>query len=320
MLTEQAMKRVHLGSVDLNLLVTLDALLREGSATKAARRLAKTQSAISHALARLRDAFGDPLFVRVGATLRPTPRAEALREPLSELLERAAGLLGAGDDFDPARLERTFSVGSNDLLENTAFPLLLDRLTAEAPKVSVIARPTGDEIERLLQTRFVDLAFVTRLHTEAGVIVEHLFDDQLELLLRKGHPALRRPIDLDAYCALHHVFVAPRGHAGGPVDDALEKRGRRRHVAFRTPSFTAALRVVAATDLVCALPSRYARTAPGVIVTRPLPLPEIKHAFRLAWSAALDADPGHLWFRGVFRRAVLQAYRVEGREPPASVA
>ncbi len=314
------MKRVHLGNVDLNLLVTLDALLREGSATKAARRLTKTQSAISHALARLRDTFDDPLFVRVGPTLRPTPRAESLRAPLAEILDRALNLIGAAEDFDPARLERTFAIGSNDLLENVAFPALLDELMSIAPRVSIIARPTGDEIERSLQTRSVDIAFITRLHTEAGVVIEHLFDDKLELLLRKGHPALRKPIDLDAYCALQHVLVAPRGHAGGPVDDALEKRGRKRHVAFRTPSFTAALRVVAATDLVCALPSRYARTAPGVIVTRPLPVPEFKHAFRLAWSAALDADPAHRWFRGVFRRAVLQAYRIEGRDAPSSVA
>lgn len=319
MISSIIMKRVHLGNVDLNLLVVLDALLRESSATKAARRLAKTQSAISHALARLRDTFDDPLFVRVGPTLRPTPRAESLRTPLAEVLDRATALLGS-EDFDPARLERTFAVGSNDLLENVAFPGLLAELTLIAPRVSIIARPTGDEIERSLQTRDVDVAFITQLHTEAGVMIEHLFDDKLELLLRKGHPALRKPIDLDAYCAMQHVLVAPRGHAGGPVDDALEKRGRKRHIALRTPSFTAALRVVAATDLVCALPSRYARTAPGVVVTRPLPVAEIRHSFRLAWSAALDADPAHRWFRGVLRRAVLQAYRVEGRDAPSSVA
>ena len=124
------MKTVHevasrsLAALDLNLLVVLDALLREGSATRAARRIARTQSAVSHALARLRDVFDDPLFVRVGSTLKPTPRAEALRAPLADVLERTQSLLLPAR-FDPSRLERTFHLGSTDLLDSAMLPALL---------------------------------------------------------------------------------------------------------------------------------------------------------------------------------------------------
>ena len=316
MVMARIMNRSHLASVDLNLLVVLDALLHEGSATRAARRLARTQSAISHSLAKLRDTFGDPLFVRVGATLKPTPRAEALRAPLADVLHGAVGLLTEEQSFDPARLERVFNVGTSDLLENSAFPILLAKLEQAAPKVSVHTRMTAVDIERALQLRDVDVAYATRLFSEAGLVTEPLFEDKLELVIRRGHPALRRAIDLDTYCSFGHIFVAPRGQPGGPVDDALAQRGRQRRIVMRTASFTASLRVVAATDLVVALPSRYARQAPKSLVTRPLPLPELRHVFRLAWSAALDADPAHRWFRGVLRASILEAWR----EVPAPIA
>jgi DNA-binding transcriptional LysR family regulator len=307
------MKLVHLAAVDLNLLVVLDALLREGSATRAAKRLGRTQSAISHALPRLRDVFGDPLFVRVGPALRPTPRADALRAPLAELLERATGLLGGDGELDPRRLERTFVVGSTDLFDNTALPALLTALATEAPLVSVTTKGVGEHLERALQQREVDIALVAHLETQAGLSGEALFTDVLRLMLRRGHPALRRPMTLDAYCALSHVLVAPKGGDRGPVDQALADLGRQRHITLRTPSFTAALRVVAATDLVVALPARFARTAPRSVVVRKLPLPDIGHSFQLAWSQALEHDAGHRWFRNQLRQAVLSAYRKDTR-------
>lgn len=312
-MTMAIMKRVHLPSLDLNLLVVLDALLREGSGTRAARRLGRTQSAVSHALGRLRDVFGDPLFIRVGPALRPTPRADALRAPLADLLDRTVGLLGGADELDPRRLERTFVVGSTDLLDNTALPGLLTALAEEAPHVSVTTRTVGDHLERALQQREVDVAFVTHLETQAGLGGEDLFDDVLHLMLRRGHPALKKPITLDVYCALSHVLVAPKGGDRGPIDQALADLGRQRHITLRTPSFTAALRVVAATDLVVALPARFARTAPRSVVVKKLPLPDLGHTFRLAWSLALEHDAGHRWFRGQLRRAVLGAYRKDAR-------
>jgi DNA-binding transcriptional LysR family regulator len=207
------MKPVHLGAVDLNLLVVLDVLLREGSATRAAKRLGRTQSAVSHALSRLRDVFGDPLFVRVGPALRPTPRADALRAPLSDVLERAGGLLGGDEDLDPQRMERTFVVGSTDLFDNTVLPPLLTALAQEAPQVSVTTKAVGEHLERTLQQREVDVAFCTKAHLEGhpGLAGEDLFSDVLHLMLRRGDPALRRPITLDVYCSLSHVLAAPKG-------------------------------------------------------------------------------------------------------------
>lgn len=301
------MNMVQLHTLDLNLLLVLDALLRTASATQAARQLGRTQSAVSHSLQRLREMFGDPLFVRVGARLRPTPRAEALRGPLAELLERTTALLST-PSFDPARLERTFHVASTDVIDAAVLPALVPALAREAPQVAVATRMGVLDLELALQQRELDLAIVTTLRSTAGLTLEPLFDDQLALVLRRRHPALRAPIGPDVYCALRHVLVAPRGLPGSPVDDALALKGRQRFLALRTTSFTAALRVVATSDLVTALPSRFARLAPRAVVTRPLPVGVAPFRFRLAWSAALDTDPAHRWFRGRLRDALLAAF------------
>lgn len=313
------MSQLHLSAIDLNLLLVLDALLRTASATHAARLLGRTQSAVSHSLQRLRDLFDDPLFVRVGARLRPTPRAEELRAPLAELLERTDALFSSRS-FTPAHLERTFQVASTDLVDAAVLPVLLPALGREAPHVGVVTRLGVVDLELGLQQRELDLAIVTTLRSTAGITLEPLFEDRLALVLRRRHPALRAPIDLDAYCGLRHVLVAPRGLPGSPVDDALAARRRQRFLALRTTSFTAALRVVAASDLAVALPSRFARTASRAVVTRPLPLAVPLFRFHLAWSAALDADPAHRWFRARMRDALLAAFATDGPPTVAPVA
>ncbi len=313
------MRPVHLPALDLNLLLVLDVLLRTASATQAARQLGRTQSAVSHSLQRLRELFDDPLFVRVGGRLRPTPRAEELRGPLAELTERA-GALFAARSFDPARLERVFRLASTDLIDAAVLPDLLPRLGKEAPRVALVTRLGVVELELALQQRELDLAVVTTLRSAAGLTLEPLFEDRLALVLRRRHPALRGPLDLDTYCALRHVLVAPRGLPGSPVDDALAARRRQRFLALRTTSFTAALRVVASSDLVTALPSRFARAAHRAVVTRPLPLAVPPFRFHLAWSAALDADPAHRWFRSALRAALLAAFAGEGPAPGLPLA
>jgi DNA-binding transcriptional LysR family regulator len=309
------MKKVHrtrqaavqLKNIDLNLLVILDDLHKTRSTTTTARRLGRTQSAISHALGRLRDVFDDPLFVRSGRAFAPTATATALAGPLRELLERTQALLQTGATFDVARLARTFTMASTDFFDTVVLPSALPALLREAPTVSVATRFLADAIEPLLLSGELDVGFGTRFRPQPALVVEEVGDDELVLLLRRGHPALRRRIDLDAFVGLDHVLVAPRGLPGGPVDALLEVRGRSRRVAVRTASFSAAAHLVATTDLVTSLPSRFAkalgRREPLTSVRLPFPAP--RYTFSLAWARLAEDDPAHAWFR----RHVLAAAR-----------
>ncbi|HEY4220301.1 MAG TPA: LysR family transcriptional regulator [Myxococcota bacterium] len=304
---QAARSQPNLASVDLNLLVVLDALLESGTATIAAAQLGRTQSAVSHALARLRHTFDDPLFVRAGSRLVATARCEALRAPLAELLDRTRSLL-APREVKPHELRRAFTILSTDLVDATVMPAFLARLAEHAPGIDIRTRTAqGISIEDAVRGGLVDLAFIRRFKVTADVAVEELFDDAFALVVRKGHPALKHKIDLHAYCALDHVMVTPGGAPGGPVDDELAARGLERRVVFKTPSFAAALAVVKCSDLAIALPSCFVKSLDhsGELALRPLPLEVPRLAFRLAWSRAVDADGAHSFLRTTFKRAVL---------------
>jgi len=291
----------HLAQVDLNLLVVLDELLRARSTTVAARRLGRTQSAMSHALARLRSTFGDPLLVRAGPALRPTALAERIQAPLRELLLQTRALVtGASAAFDPSTLERTFVVAGADYAEVILMPRLLPVLRREAPGVDVVTRFLGDDLERAVQAREVDLGFGTRSRALSGIVDETVSQAELVVLMRRGHPALRRPLTAPAYAALDHVLVTPRGLPGGAVDTALEPLGLRRRVVLRMPHFAAAALVVAKTDLVVTLPADFARELADELdlVIRPIPFAAPGFAFSISYSTSFADDPAHRWFRG----------------------
>lgn len=295
------MHDVHrLAAVDLNLLVVLDELLRVRSTTKAARRLGRTQSAISHALGRLRSTFGDPLFVRVGASLRPTSVAEALAPSLEQLLAGAQALLSrSAGTFDPSKLERTFVLAGTDYMEIVLLPSLLPRLRREAPGVSLVTRFLGDDVDRALQAREIDLAYGASLRPLSGVAVEKVVEVPMAVLLRRGHPALRSRLTPKAYASLEHVLVAPRGLPGSSVDSALEPLGLTRRVVLRMPHFAAAAAIVSATDLVVTMPADFAKGIArrlGLVVKR-VPFPMSGSTFRVAYSTTYESDAAHRWFR-----------------------
>ena len=231
------MSTVHpLSAVDLNLLVVLDELLRVRSTTKAAHRLGRTQSAVSHALARLRVAFRDPLFVRAGAALRPTTVAERLELPLRQLLSDAEAVVSrSGGAFDASKLERTFVLGGTDYAEIILLPHLLPRLRREAPGVNLVTRFFGDDVDRALQNRELDLAYGASLRALSGITVQKVADVPMAMLLRRGHPALRTRLTPQRYARLDHVLVTPRGLPGSSVDSALEPLGLTRRVVLRMP-------------------------------------------------------------------------------------
>lgn len=290
----------HVARTDLNLLVVLDDLLRSRSTTVTARRLGRTQSAVSHALRRLRLLFDDPLFVRAGATLRPTSAAERMRAPLRDVMVRAEGVLSRTSiDFDPSRIEQTFTIAGTDYSEILVMPRLLSLVRRRAPGVNIVTRPLGDDVERAIQTREVDLTLGTGFRLISGVAVENIFEDELVVLLRRGHPALQKKLTPRRYAELDHVLVSPRGQPGGIIDSALEPLGLSRRVVLRMPYFGAATIVVAQSDLAVTLPAKLVDVvSKGFgVVSVPVPFSLSGFSFSMAYSTTFKDDPAHRWFR-----------------------
>ena len=303
--------------LDLNLVVAFDALLRERSVTRAAARLGVTQSAVSHALRRLRELLGDPLMVRSGHGMALTPRAEALVVPLRSGLLALSRALSQPTAFDPRSARRTFSLASLDLFDLLVLPQLLPRLRREAPGIDLSVVPAADRrLSERLETGEIDLAITVQMHAAdeaitasgAGLLQTTLFRDGLCCLLRAGHPALVRKagrarrkdakLTLDSYVALAHVLVSPRGQGPGLVDEVLAQRGLKRRIALRVPNFYSALAIVAQSDLVLTAPRPLAGLAsPAKVAALPTPLPLPEHSVNLVWHERFGHEPGQRWLR-----------------------
>lgn len=287
----------RLAGLDLNVLVALDAMLATGSVTQAARTLGVTQSAMSHTLRRARDLLDDPLLVRHGDAMLPTPRAEALRGPLRDALVTLGRVLHA-PSFDPATARRRFRLTAPDLFGLLVLPSICLRLAIEAPGVDLVVLPGAPRDD-------ADLAIVPDQLWAAGP------DRPSEVLQRgvrqDGYACFASGdgrMDLDNYVARPHVVVSPTGEGASPVDDALAALGRSRRVAVRVPSFAEAVALVNATPLLLTAPRALARLLdPDRVTTHVLPFTLPRQSLAMRWHARLDADPGHRWFRGLVRDA-----------------
>lgn len=291
---------MHLSSIDLNLLVVLQALLRERSVSRAAKRLGLSQSATSHALARLRDALGDRLFIRTSKGLVPTARAERMAESLLEALGTLERSLFGVPDFVAGTAERRFHVGTSDYTEHVLFSALLTRLAKEAPKMDLWSKPYPSDGSAALAQGELDLIIAPFLMGRESLQSVELWEDRFVCVARRGHPLLKKgKLTLEAFAEAQHAFIAPRGTPGGAVDDALEALGRSRRIAFSTPNFLVAPQVVARTDLVITLASRvahaFAKLLPLTLFAPPLKLP----GFRVSmfWHDRKDTDPAHRFLR-----------------------
>jgi DNA-binding transcriptional LysR family regulator len=295
------MNETHLSQLDLNLLLVLEDLLRTASVTQTAKRLGRTQSAVSHALRRLRSVFGDPLFVRVGAVLTPTSRARELAEPLHELVNGAQRILGARGPFEPARLRRRFTVAASDFAEIVVLPKLLARLEREAPGVELNVVFVGSQVDRLVQSGEVDLALGAGFQPLAGLLQQTLFAERNVCLVRQGHPRVRGRLGLEAFTREAHAVIAPRGPTTDFVDEALARLGRQRRVVLRVPHFVTAPLLVASSELLLVAPERVARAlaaiAPLRVLEPPLELPSF--LFLQVYAEANRTDPAHVWLRGL---------------------
>jgi len=294
------------GDLDLNLLVVFDVLNRTGSVTRAGQRLGRSQSAVSHALARLRAELDDPLFVRSGQGMVPTPRAQALAGPVAQALALLARAVRTAGRFDPATSTRRFRLVAPDLFVHLAGPGLLTSVRARAPGVDLEVLPFASErLEAQLISGTVDVAVAVLAAGEEAMPTLPTSGLRRAVVLRDTYtcfvdPAHRgsTPWTLDDWLARPHLLVSPTGSGPGLVDTVLATHGRRRRVALRVPDFGTALAVLPGSDLVLTAPVSFAHAAtahPLARVEPPLALPG--HALALVWHERQHDDPGHRWLR-----------------------
>ncbi|TPN76724.1 LysR family transcriptional regulator [Mesorhizobium sp. CU2] len=287
---------------DLNLLVTLDVLLAEGSVARAARRLRLSPSAMSRALARLREATGDPLLVRAGRGLAPTPRAIELAAEVGQLVKQAETMLRPVARLDLKTLSRSFTMRNSDGFVENFGPALIARVAREAPGVQLRFVPKPDKESGPMREGAVDL--------ETGVVggsigpevrAQALFRDRFVGVVRAGHTLSEGRLTTARFAAGRHILVSRRGLDRGPVDAALEVAGLTREIATVVGGFAEALALARGSDLIATVPERYTQTLRAGMFTFALPVKLAELTISLLWHPRLDADPAHRWLRGVVR-------------------
>jgi DNA-binding transcriptional LysR family regulator len=292
---------------DLNLLITLDVLLAEGSVARAAKRLRLSPSAMSRALARLRETMGDPLLVRAGRGLVPTPRALELRERVAQLVQDAEAVLRPAAQIDLKQLVRTFTLRSSEGFVENFGPALIARIAEEAPGVRLCFMQKPDKDSTPLRDGTVDL--------ETGVVgqdaspelrTQALFRDRFIGVVRMDHPLSQGEVTPARYAAGGHIYISRRGLDKGPIDEALKSLGLARQVVTIVAGFSTALALARATDLIVSVPERHTASLRTGMHSFALPLALPPFTVAMLWHPRMDADPAHRWLRGCLREVCKQ--------------
>lgn len=287
---------------DFNLLVTLDVLLAEGSVARAARRLRLSPSAMSRALARLRETTGDPLLVRAGRGLVPTPRALELRERVGRLVQEVEAVLRPAEGLELGRLERLFTLRSRDGFVENFGPRLLARIAAEAPGVRLRFVQKPDKDGAPLRDGEIDLETgVVGPDTAPELRAQALFRDRFIGVVRAGHPLSEGEVTPARYAAGRHVVVSRRGLEKGAIDAALQALGLERQAGTLVGEFSTALALARASDLIASVPERHSGNLRDGMHGFALPLPLPEFTVSLLWHPRFDADLAHRWLRGCIR-------------------
>jgi DNA-binding transcriptional LysR family regulator len=285
---------------DFNLLVTLDAVLAEGSVARAAQRLRLSPSAMSRALARLRETTGDPLLVRAGRGLVPTPRALELREKVSQLVQDTEAVLRPAETPNLKQLVRTFTLRTSEGFVENFGPDLIARVGDEAPGVRLCFVQKPNKESTSLRDGTVDL--------ETGVVgnamgpevrAQALFRDRFIGVVRTGHSLSQDEITPARYAAGRHISVSRRGLDQGPIDEALKPFGLEREIVTIVGGFSTALALARASDLIASVPERHTGNLRAGMHSFPLPVSTPEITISLLWHPRLDADPAHRWLRGL---------------------
>lgn len=276
-------------------------MLTEQSVSLAGRRLGLSQPAMSHALAKLRELFGDPLLVRQGGAMRQSELARRIAGEVRRLVADVEATLLGHRTFEPALSTRTFRVATDDYCGALLLPELVARVRGAAPRVSIEVHGfEADAPMSALLRGEIQLALGSLIHAPPGVHTRALFQDGFVCVVRRAHPKVRRNLDLDTFVALDHVLVSSPGYGPGVVDHALAALGLHRNIAVRLPHFLVAPAVVAASDLIVTLPERISRRiALDTLKLVPSPLELGQFEVVAAWSAAAETDAANAWLRGM---------------------
>jgi DNA-binding transcriptional LysR family regulator len=288
----------NLRRIDLNLLVTLDALLSEHNVTRAAQRLNFSQPSVSVHLAKLRAIFGDPLLLPGPRGMRPTARADELREPLREALDVLERAVSPARPFDPAQAQHHWRIAASDYGESTILLPVLAGLRAAAPGTRLaVLELAPSRIARQAEQGKIDLAFHTSDGAPAEMHRRALFTERYVMVGRAGHPRLKRRPTLAQFRQLEHVIVSPDGGGfSGVTDEALAKAGLSRRVVLSVPHFLFVRSVLASTDLVAMLPQRLVRGIAALRAVEP-PLEVPGYEMAMLWHERSHRDPAHQWLR-----------------------
>ncbi|WP_439626560.1 LysR family transcriptional regulator [Shinella sp.] len=287
---------------DLNLLVTLDVLLAEGNVARAAQRLRLSPSAMSRALARLRDVTGDPLLVRAGRGLVPTPRALELRDDVGRVVAEAEMLLRPAKILDLGSLERTFTLRNREGFVDTFGPALLARVLREAPGVKLRFVPKPDKESTPLRDGLVDIETgVIGGTTGPEVRAQALLRDRFIGVVRQGHPLLDGPMSAERFAQGDHIVVSRGRRERGPVDEALDRIGLKRTIAVTVASFSEAVTLARSSDLIAQVSDRSTTGFREGMASFALPVDVPEFTVSMLWHPRMDADPAHRWLRACLR-------------------
>jgi len=292
---------MELSDVDLNQLVLFQQLMVERRVSRVAENMGLTQPAVSNTLAKLRKQFGDELFVRTPAGMMPTPFAEQLAEPIGYALGMIHSGLNQHRAFDPATVKRAITVGMTDIGEIVFLPALVDRLSREAPGISLnTVRNSATNLRDDMEAGKVDLA-IGPLSLKAGFFQRRLFRQRYVCLFRKGHPVERKRLSLADFKAAEHLIVVSAGTGHGKVDELIRRAGIERIVRLTIPHFVSVGHILQRTDLVATVTERLAESLaePFGLTYRPHPveLPEV--AINVFWHGKVHRSPAHQWLRTI---------------------
>jgi len=288
-------------AADLNLLKAFDALMSERAVTRAAGRIGLSQPAMSHALSRLRSLFADELFVRTPDRMEPTARAREIAPLVAAAIEHIEAALNLGAGFDPAKSTGIFTAGMAEYAEVALVGRLATSFARQAPRATLRLTPvTGTEAAEQLDRGAIDVA-VARL----GALPTHLdsivlLRDPFVLVAHRSHPIAAQVLSIEAYAALDHLLVSPRGDTTGAVDRTLANLGLKRRIALLVATYLALPTALAASDLVATVPRRTAQQIAALAEIEIMPLPiDLAVTASMAWHRRAASQPAQVWFRSL---------------------
>ena len=287
---------MNLNKVDLNLFIVFDAIYTEANLTRAGQIVGITQPAVSNALARLRETFNDPLFVRTAQGMVPTPMAQNIIAPVRNALQLLRVSVQESRTFNPLQANKTFRISMTDLTEAVVLPPLFQRLRRLAPNVkieSMLAKRR--ETTKELAAGRLDFAMDAPLNTDPQVRHVKLLEDRYVCAMRRGHPLAKDKLSVEEYLSLSHIHISSRRSGLGMVDLALGKMGQQRKIALRSQHYMMATQVIQQTDMAVTVPERFARRHDLYQVPLPVDIPPLET--HIYWHESTDQDPANRWMR-----------------------